>query len=190
MKVLGIDPGLAFTGYACVSAASESGAEVRLHEAGVLRFDRRRTVSQRLVELQRDLEELIERTAPQGACVESLFAHYAHPRTAIIMAHARGVILLTAARARLTLFELPPAEVKKAVTGNGRASKPQVQRAVQVQLGLGAMPEPADVADAIAVALCGCRRWETLLATQDGDELAPRLAARTRGRRLRAPEGS
>lgn len=157
MIVLGIDPGLALTGYAAVRCAGD-GVTPRLIEAGVFRFDRRRTVSQRLIELHRDLAELIERCRPHCVCVESLFAHYGHPRTAIIMAHARGIILFTAERAGLTLIELPPAEVKKATTGNGRASKPEMQHAVTALLGLPEMPQPPDVADAIAIALCGLRR--------------------------------
>ncbi|HEX7008987.1 MAG TPA: crossover junction endodeoxyribonuclease RuvC, partial [Phycisphaeraceae bacterium] len=85
-------------------------------------------------------------------------AHYRHPRTAILMAHARGVILLAAQQQGLTVYDLPSTEVKKSITGYGHASKEQVQRAIQAQCGLAQMPSPPDVADAIAIALCCARR--------------------------------
>lgn len=157
--MLGIDPGLARTGYCCVIVDESAPAEAaKVVEAGVLRLKQESSVPSRLVELERDLVELLERVKPGCVCVESLFAHYGHPRTAIVMGHARGVILLVAARAGLRVLELPPAEVKKSVTGNGRASKEQVQHAVAALLGLPGVPEPADVADAMAIAICGSRR--------------------------------
>ena len=159
MVTLGIDPGLSLTGYAAIRADSLGVGELKIVEAGVFRFDRRQLIPIRLAELERDLTALIERTGPGCICVESLFAHFGHPRTAIIMAHARGVILLTAAKHRLPLVEISPATVKKAVTGNGRATKAQVQYAVATVLGLASLPQPADVADAIAVAMCGSRRY-------------------------------
>ena len=159
MVTLGIDPGLSITGYAAIRANSQGYAGVEVIEAGVFRFDRRQKIPTRLAELEKDLTALIERTGAGCICVESLFAHFGHPRTAIIMAHARGVILLTAAKFRLPLVEVPPATVKKAVTGNGRATKAQMQYAVATVLGLASLPKPVDVADAIAVALCGSRRF-------------------------------
>ncbi|MBL8744891.1 MAG: crossover junction endodeoxyribonuclease RuvC [Phycisphaerae bacterium] len=159
MVILGIDPGLSITGYAAIQAESLGVGGFEVVEAGVFRFDRRRLISNRLEELQTDLTSLIERTRPACMCVESLFAHFGHPRTAIVMAHARGVILLTAAKFRLPLVEISPATVKKAVTGNGRATKAQMQYAVAAVLGLPSLPKPADVADAIAVAMCGSRRF-------------------------------
>jgi crossover junction endodeoxyribonuclease RuvC len=159
MVTLGIDPGLSLTGYAAIRADSVGLGAVEVIEAGVFRLDKKQSISKRLAELERDLTALIARTGPGCICVESLFAHFGHPRTAIIMAHARGVILLTAAKHRLPLVEVPPATVKKAVTGNGRATKAQMQYAVATVLGLTSLPKPADVADAIAVALCGARRF-------------------------------
>lgn len=159
MVTLGIDPGLSLTGYAAIRADSLGLGAVEVIEAGVFRLDKKQTISKRLAELERDLTDLIKRTEPGCICVESLFAHFGHPRTAIIMAHARGVILLTAAKFRLPLVEVPPATVKKAVTGNGRATKAQMQYAVATVLGLSSLPKPVDVADAIAVALCGSRRF-------------------------------
>ena len=90
--------------------------------------------------------------------VEMLFAHYKHPTTAIVMGHARGVLLLAVRRAGLRLMELRPTMVKKSLTGHGHAHKAQMQRAIQVEFGLAALPEPSDVADALAIALCASRR--------------------------------
>ena len=159
MLILGLDPGLLRTGYACLEVDPTAAfASPLLVEAGVFRLKREQSIHLRLVELERDLLELFGRYRPTAACVESLFSHVVHPRTAILMAHARGVILLAVARAELKLLELPPAEVKKSVTGNGRATKEQVQHAVSAMLGLSGPPDPPDVADAMAVALCGSRR--------------------------------
>ena len=172
MRILGIDPGLRFTGYGCVEtpvgpeAASrvrvhrvwEAGNEAKLVEAGIIRLKLKASVASRLRELDRDLEEILGRCKPQVVAVEKLYAHYKHPLTAIIMGHARGVVLLGVERADLKLVELAATEVKKSLTGNGHASKQQMQAGVKAQLGLAATPEPADVADAIAIALCALRR--------------------------------
>lgn len=158
MMVFGLDPGVSVTGYACVECDEAVIGTSRIVEAGIFRFRRVLTLQSRLLELDRDLTSMFDRHVPELVCVESLFAHYAHPRTAITMAHARGVILLAVARRGIPLLEMPPATIKKAVTGNGRATKSQMQTAVATHLGLSALPEPADVADAIAVALTGIRR--------------------------------
>lgn len=159
MRVLGIDPGLQRTGYGCVlcPAGDPLGAP-EMVEAGHFRLRDADSVASRLVELERDLVDLIERLRPECVCIESLFAHAFHPRTAIIMGHARGVILLAVARLGIEVVEVPPAQVKKALTGNGRATKAQVQQAVAALLGLATPPEPVDVSDALAIAVCGSRR--------------------------------
>jgi crossover junction endodeoxyribonuclease RuvC len=181
-RILGIDPGLRLTGYACVE--THPSTEPTLIEAGVLKLAttasvaekvpslpsgtslvRTRSsrpsaasVSSRLVELERDLCDLLERLAPAIVAVESLFAHYKHPATAITMGHARGVILLCIRRRGLDLIELKPNAVKKSMTGHGHAAKEQMQEAVRLRLGLATRPEPPDVADAIAIALCAAGR--------------------------------
>ena len=157
MRILGVDPGLQRTGYALIDCAG-SVERPAIVEAGVFRLTRGESVAARLVELDRDLGDAIERLRPDAAAVEKLFSHYKRPTTAVVMGHARGVILLAVARAGLPLHELEPATVKKSLTGAGRASKEQVQRAVRDQLRLASMPEPSDVADAIAIALCAARR--------------------------------
>ena len=165
MRILGIDPGLRLTGYGCVESVPRTvktrrgfGADAALVEGGVIRLDGKVSVSRRLVELDQDLREIIERLQPEAVAVEKLYAHYKHPTTAIIMGHARGVVLLNIQRAGLKFVELGATEVKKSLTGNGHASKEQMQAGVQAQLGLAAPPRPADVADAIAIGLCALRR--------------------------------
>ncbi|HYC99804.1 MAG TPA: crossover junction endodeoxyribonuclease RuvC [Phycisphaerales bacterium] len=163
MRVLGIDPGLRLTGYGCVEPARAQGAKsppagARIVEAGVFKLDAKSSVSDRLAELEGDLVALLERVEPDLASVEQLYAHYKHPATAIVMGHARGVILLALRRAHVPLVELRPNEVKKASTGYGHAAKDQIQRAMQFQFGLKEIPKPPDVADALAIALTAMRR--------------------------------
>ncbi len=157
MIVLGIDPGTRITGYGCVQL--RPGAfEPTLVEAGVLTLKAKTSLEDRLVELESGLSDLIGELKPTHMAVEKLYAHYKHPRTAILMAHARGVILLAARRAELVITHLPSTEVKKSITGHGHASKHQMQLAVQSQCRLAEIPNPPDVADAIAIALTAARR--------------------------------
>lgn len=163
MRVLGVDPGLRLTGYGCIEPGP-GGLRPTIVEAGVLRLDQRgegggaASISQRLDELDRDFREVLDRTRPVVVAVEGLFAHYKHPATAISMGHARGVLLLAVRRAGLELIELKPAAVKKGLTGSGRAEKGQMQRAIQAEFALAAPPEPPDVADALAIAVCALAR--------------------------------
>ena len=162
VRVLGIDPGLRLTGYACLEGREDVPLIV---EAGVLRLAQGRSggssgtsVSERLEELDTDFRELLARLKPHAVAVEAVFSHYKHPATAIVMGHARGVLLLAIRAAGLSLVELKPNAVKKSLTGHGHAGKSQMQRAVQSVFGLSEPPEPPDVADAIAIALCASRR--------------------------------
>ncbi|MFN0010652.1 MAG: crossover junction endodeoxyribonuclease RuvC [Phycisphaerales bacterium] len=158
MRVLGIDPGLRLTGYGCVDVATRAAGRAKIVEAGVFRLNAKASVSTRLAELDDDFRALLERVKPEVVAVEMLFAHYKHPTTAIVMGHARGVLLLAVQRAGLRLIELRPTMVKKSLTGHGHAKKGQMQRAIQVEFALAAPPEPPDVADALAIALCASRR--------------------------------
>ena len=151
MRVLGIDPGLQVCGYACLD--SDSGREV-IVEAGVLRTSGELPLASKLNQIGMDIETLLERFRPDVVAVEELYSHYAHPRTAILMGHARGVILQKSAAVGLEVKSYAATRIKKSLTGNGRASKEQVQRTMQTILALPEMPKPADVADAMAVALC------------------------------------
>lgn len=150
--ILGIDPGLNITGYAVIS---RDGANLKLCEAGVVRSRARDTLPQRLKELSDGVREVIAAHPIDAVVIEQLFSHYQRPRTAILMGHARGVICLAAAEAGLPVTHYEPTRVKKVMTGNGHASKSQMQLAVKLQLSLATVPEPADVADAMAVALTG-----------------------------------
>ena len=150
--VCGLDPGLAVTGYAALRVR---GGQVSLLDAGVCRFERNLPLPERLVAVERDVTAILTEHSPDLIAVEELYAHYKHPRTAILMGHARGVILLAAAKLDVRVRNYAATRVKRYVTGNGHATKGQVQRAVQRMLGLGAPPAPPDLADALAIALCG-----------------------------------
>ena len=151
MRILGIDPGLRVCGYAVIEVGR---GDVELVEAGVLRIDEKMAMEKRLGQIADDIKGLLEKFRPEVMAVEDLYSHYAHPKTAILMGHARGVILAEACKFGIGVESFAATKIKKAVTGNGRASKLQMQKTVQLLLGLAEMPEPADVADAIAVALC------------------------------------
>jgi crossover junction endodeoxyribonuclease RuvC len=151
LTVCGIDPGLGITGYAVIRIAR--GAP-QLIEGGVCRLNLKESLAERLASLDSDIAAVFSEHQPDVVAVEELYVHYKHPRTAILMGHARGVILLTAARLGIRVASYSATRVKRYLTGNGRASKAQVQRVVQTTLGLSRLPQPADVADAAAIALC------------------------------------
>jgi len=157
MRILGIDPGLALTGYGCVDLLPNQ-IEPTLVEAGVFRLPAKTPMAHRLGQLFEDLSQLIDELKPDTMVVEKLFTHYKHVRTGVLMAHARGVVLLAGQLKNVAIDELAVTEVKRAITGNGHASKEQVQHAVMIQCGLEKPPQPPDVADAIAIALCAARR--------------------------------
>jgi crossover junction endodeoxyribonuclease RuvC len=151
MKILGIDPGLQLTGYGFIDYHL---LRPKLIDGGVIRLNPRKPVAERLVELESELDALMKEFKPTICAVEQLYAHYNHPRTAILMGHARGVILMVAARREVRIEEVSANRIKKSVTGYGHAGKSQVQRAIQSIWNLPKLPEPPDVADALAVALC------------------------------------
>ncbi len=151
MRILGIDPGLQVCGYACLEA--DEGGE-KLIEAGIFCTPNDLVLAQRLNRIAEDAGEVLNSFKPDVVAVEELYSHYAHPRTAILMGHARGVILQKCAEAAIEVRSFSATRIKKSITGNGRASKEQVQRTIQTILFLPKLPEPHDVADAIAAALC------------------------------------
>jgi crossover junction endodeoxyribonuclease RuvC len=145
---------LQVTGYAVLEARPRGP---HVCEAGIIRSAENRAttdMAQRVRCLYDGIVEILEQFRPGVVVVEQLFAHYEHPRTAILMAHARGVIFLAAAQRDLPVISYNATRIKKTVTGSGRASKEQMQRTVQRELGLSQLPEPPDVADALAAALC------------------------------------
>lgn len=159
MRICGIDPGLNITGYGMIDATAPGG--VVLVEAGVIRTSASWPLERRLVELGRGLDDVLAEHRPGVVAVEALYSHYAHPKTAIMMGHARGVLIHSAGRAGAQVLSLPATRVKRTLSGNGQASKAQMQRAIMNTLGLGKPPEPADVADALAVALCAALRRQS-----------------------------
>lgn len=151
MRILGIDPGLRITGYGVIDWQPR---KPHLIDAGVIRLNAQTPLADRLVELAAELESLFDEHPPAVCAVEQLYAHYNHPRTAILMGHARGVILLAARRRGIRVEQFAANRIKQSVTGRGHASKLQIQRAVQAQWNLAEPPSPPDVADALAIALC------------------------------------
>lgn len=151
MRILGIDPGLQVCGYACLE--TDGGGE-KLIEAGVFRSDSNSSIEARLNQIAHDTESLLGKFGPDIVAIEELYSHYAHPKTAILMGHARGVILQKCAEAQIKVKSFSATRIKKSITGTGRASKGQVQRTIQTILSLSELPEPDDVSDAIAAALC------------------------------------
>lgn len=155
MIVLGIDPGTAITGYGVVSR-TEDGA-ISLLECGVIRTASRAPLPERLRDIYEGVTELLERHEPDAVAVEGVFFGK-NVRTAVVLGHARGAILVAASLRQLDVAEYPPSEVKSAVVGTGRATKEQVQFMVQKLLRLREPPRPDDAADGVAVALCHCFR--------------------------------
>jgi crossover junction endodeoxyribonuclease RuvC len=156
-RVLGIDPGLNITGYGIVDFA-QTGGDIAVIEGGTIRTDTRADIARRIEQIHADLSVLIGEFNPDLVAIENLYAHYAHPRTSILMAHARGVILLAAQQSGVAVLGLAATKVKKSLTGNGHASKRQVQLAIQAVCKLDTLPEPPDVSDALAIALCAGRQ--------------------------------
>jgi len=152
MRILGIDPGLNLCGYAVIES---SGRSFKLREAGVLRTKADTRLEVRLQQIASDITIILENFHPELMAVEQLYSHYQHPQTAVLMGHARGVILQKAASFKIPVESFAATRIKKSLTGNGRATKNQMQLSIQSLLNLKSMPEPADVADAIAAALCG-----------------------------------
>lgn len=148
--VLGVDPGTATTGFGLVVDGPRGLGTAGY---GVMRTPAELPLPQRLVLLAQQFQDVMDSHQPDAVAVEEIFFSK-NARSALAVGHARGVILLEAARRGLDVFEYPPLQVKRAVTGYGRASKAQVQEMVMRLLGLPAPPRPADAADALAVGIC------------------------------------
>ena len=148
---LGVDPGLNRTGYALVR---RSRAKPLLIEGGLIRSTQANDLAERVLEIGRGIREVIEEFQPDAFAIEQVFSMPRNPKTAVLMAHARGAILLSAAEAKIPIVHYSPRQIKKLLTGSGTATKEQVQRAVQREFQLPQLLEPNDVADASAIALC------------------------------------
>ncbi|MFN0052793.1 MAG: crossover junction endodeoxyribonuclease RuvC [Planctomycetales bacterium] len=150
-RFLGVDPGLNRTGYAVLDRGSRGPV---LREAGVIRSTPKLTLAERVLEIALGLREVFEQYKPEVMAIEQVFSTGQFPKSALLMAHARGAILLTAAEQSVRVVHYTPRQIKKLLTGSGKAGKDQVQRAVSSELSLDRVLEPNDVADAAAVALC------------------------------------
>jgi crossover junction endodeoxyribonuclease RuvC len=151
--VLGVDPGVAATGYGVV--VRMDGDAPSLLECGVIRTDPKDALPERLRTIYEGMVEVLRRHSPEVMAVEGVF-YGRNVRTTVILGHARGAVLLAGTLSGLRVAEYAPAEVKNAVTGTGRATKEQMQYMVQTLLRLKTPPQPADAADGVAVALCHC----------------------------------
>ncbi|MGD1995692.1 MAG: crossover junction endodeoxyribonuclease RuvC [Anaerolineae bacterium] len=150
MRVLGVDPGTATTGYGVVEE-TEDGLTALTY--GVVTTPAGQALPQRLQTIYRELNHLAQEWGPDEAAVEKLYFS-ANVRTAMSVGQARGVALLAMADAKLAVAEYTPLEVKQALTGYGRAEKRQVQEMVRMLVSLEEIPRPDDAADALAVAIC------------------------------------
>lgn len=159
MIVLGVDPGSVRTGWGVLDW---QGSRARLSDKGVIAAPARFSLPERLRLIHEGVAALIARVNPDLMAVEEAF-HAANVRTALVLGHVRGVVLLAGAAAGVPIREFPPATIKQQVTGNGRADKAQVALMVERHLGLPGAGEAGDAADALAVALC-CAHQHTPLA--------------------------
>lgn len=150
-RFLGIDPGLNRTGYALLEWSSRGPV---LREGGLIRSTRGGSLSDRVHEIAVGLREVLEEFQPQVLAIEQVFSLVRNPKSALLMAHARGAILATTVECGVPIAHYTPTQIKRLLTGSGKASKDQVQRAIRTELRLDRLLEPHDVADASAVALC------------------------------------
>ena len=162
MKIFGIDPGSERTGYGCVELLA---GRHHLVTCGALSAPHGATFPDKLKFIHDGLVALISRHRPDCVAVENIF-YSRNVRSALKLGHARGMALLAASEAGLDVFEYSPAEVKRAVVGYGRAEKPQIQQMMKLLLGLEAIPEPHDAADALAVAICHLNSATGVIATR------------------------
>ena len=183
MRVFGIDPGSARTGYGCVET---DGRRHRLVVCGAITAPAADPFPQRLARIHRELAALLTTCHPDAVAIENVF-HSNNARSALKLGHARGVAMLAAVEAGCVVVEYTPAEIKRAVVGYGRAEKHQVQQMIKLLLGLDEPPSPHDAADALAVAICHLHsmppsRLKAAPTTDVGaDRLRPASASRLKG---------
>jgi crossover junction endodeoxyribonuclease RuvC len=151
MRILGIDPGLQTTGYGIIEDRN-----LKIVEAGVIKTAANTPIQNRLKKIFDSISDIIEEHKPAVLVLEKIYSHYKHPTTAILMGHARAVICLACGINGVNLISYPSTKIKKAVTGNGHASKQQVQRMVQNVFKLKNLPDPVDVSDALAMTVAYC----------------------------------
>jgi crossover junction endodeoxyribonuclease RuvC len=154
VRILGLDPGLARVGYGVIDVDGRPGSgRQHLVDCGIIRTDPGRSDGDRMVEIARDLRQLLRTWRPQLAAVEKFFFY--RSSTTISVVQARGVLMMTLARFQVPVVEYPPMQIKLALAGHGHADKGDVLDAVMRELNLDDPPRPDDAADALAVALTG-----------------------------------
>ena len=163
MRVFGIDPGSERTGYGCVDS---DGRRATLVKCGTVRAGAP-TFPDQLSIIYRELAALLAEYRPECVAIENIF-HAVNAKSALKLGHARGVAMLAAIEAGVTVVEYTPAEIKRSVVGYGRAEKPQVARMVKLLLGLDAIPKPHDATDALAVAICHLHNGNTAMVSDTG----------------------
>lgn len=149
MKILGIDPGMAIVGYCILDF---DGKNLKLEHSGSIQTAKNQKESQRLLEIYNDTNTIIEKYKPDICAIEKLF-FFRNYTTVMPVAHARGVILCALAKYNIDIYEYTPIEVKKTLTGYGRASKKEVEQMVKISLGCEELPKLDDTIDAIAIAI-------------------------------------
>jgi len=164
MIILGIDPGYAIVGYGVLEY---TGIKFKVLEYGTIETKAGTDFNLRLLKIHRGMEELIKKYSPDAVAVEKIFFN-TNTKTAIKVAEARGVVLLSGALSSAEVFEYTPLQVKQAVCGYGRADKNQVQQMVKLLLNLEKVPKPDDTADALAVAICHAHSYNLHLAGKNG----------------------
>lgn len=150
MRILGIDPGLDTTGYGLID---DKRGNTSVIEAGVIKTSHKSSLAIRIQTIYYQLADIISTHKPDVCVIEKLYSHYKHPMTAILMGHARGILLFCCSQGNVEIIEYPAKTPKRAITGNGNASKLQVQRVVNSILNIKDADHPLDVTDALALCL-------------------------------------
>ncbi len=150
MKILGIDPGLACMGFGIIESVNNS---LKLIDYGTVKTNHKETLNIRLDTIYQDLKYIIKKYKPTVMVVEEIF-YGKNVKSALLMGHARGVPLLLSASSNITLYEFSARRIKQSITGNGNATKEQVQFMVKNLLSMTKLPDPLDASDALAAALC------------------------------------
>lgn len=151
MIIIGIDPGLQITGYGVLQS---DGAKIKVLEAGIIKTNTNDNFENKLNEIFSEVGKVVKQYNPDYIAIEELYSHYAHPKTAIIMGHARGMVFLSAAQNRIPIISYASTRIKKSLTGNGRATKAQMRKMIKSTLGLKDDLFSPDTADALAAAVC------------------------------------
>jgi crossover junction endodeoxyribonuclease RuvC len=150
-RYLGVDPGLCRTGYALIERTARGPV---LREGGVIQSTKTNSLHQRVLEIGAGLREVLADLKPEIVAIEQVFSNVQNVKSSLLLAHARGAILMMIAEAGIPIVHYTPAQIKRLLTGSGKAPKEQIQHAIRAELKLVELPEPNDVADASAIALC------------------------------------